>query len=245
MLGLREWKRPGMKEALRAIADRLQLPSIALRLTRHPTKDNDDSRAGKPIDPAILTIPPWNPSTKSGIDRALLFAIMHQESDFNAFAHSPVGALGLMQIMPYTARMLNRGRRPFRGAHRLDKYDPTIIVKFWQRYLTHLRTHKRVQNELIRVIAAYNSDPGNIGYWVLKRIKHYKDPLLFIEAIPNLQTRLFVRRFLANLCIYRRRFGQRALPLEAIAAGRFPCYRPIDGKGRRRTTVKITQNPDD
>jgi hypothetical protein len=102
-----------------------------------------------------------------------------------------------------------------------------------------------VQNELIRVIAACNSDPGNIGYWVLKRIKHYKDPLLFIEAIPNLQTRLFVRRFLANLCIYRRRFGQRALPLEAIAAGRFPCYRPIDGKGRRRTTVKITQNPDD
>ena len=234
-----------MKEALRAIADRLQLPSIALRLTRHPTKDNDDSRAGKPIDPAILTIPPWNPSTKSGIDRALLFAIMHQESDFNAFAHSPVGALGLMQIMPSTARMLNRGRRPFRGAHRLDKYDPTIIVTFRPRYLTHLRTHKRVQKELIRVIAAYNSDPGNIGYWVLKRIKHYKDPLLFIEAIPNLQTRLFVRRFLANLCIYRRRFGQRALPLEAIAAGRFPCYRPIDGKGRRRTTVKITHNPDD
>ena len=145
------------------------------------------------------------------------------------FAHSPVGALGLMQIRPDTTRMLKRGRRPSRGAHRLDKYDPTIIVKFGQRYLTHLQIHKRTQNELIPVITAYNSGPGNIGYWVLKQIKHDKDPLLFIEAIPNLQTRLFVRRVLANLWIYRRRFGRRAPSLEAIAAGRFPRYRPIDG----------------
>ena len=108
-----------------------------------------------------------------------------------------------MQIIPDTARMLNRGRRPFRGAHRLDKHDPTIIVKFWQRYLTHLRTHKRVQNDLIRAIIAHNSGPGNIGYWVLKLVKHRKDPRLFIEAIPNLQTRLFVRRILANLWIYQ------------------------------------------
>jgi len=84
---------------------------------------------------------------------------MHQESDFDAFAHSRVGALALMQIMPYTARTLNRGRRPFRGAHRLNRYAPTIIVKFGQRHLTYLRTHKRVQNDLIRVIAAYNSGP--------------------------------------------------------------------------------------
>ena len=138
LLGLREWKHRGMKEALRAIADRLQLPAIALKLTRHKVKNDDDGRAGEPLDPAIYPVQPWNPSAKSGIDRALLFAIMRQESDFNAFAHSPVGALGLMQIMPDTARMVNRGRRPFRGTRRLDKYDPKIIVKFGQRYLTHL-----------------------------------------------------------------------------------------------------------
>ena len=62
---------------------------------------------------------------------------------------------------------------------------------------------------------------------------------MFIEAIPNLQTRLFVRRFLANLWIYRRRFGQRAPPLEAIAAGRFPCYRPIDGEERPSNSHRI------
>jgi soluble lytic murein transglycosylase-like protein len=229
---------------LRAVADLLQLPSIAIRLTRHQVNDGDDGRAGEPLDPALYPIPPWKPSAKSGIDRALLYAIMRQESDFNAFAHSPVGALGLMQIMPDTARMLNRGRRPFRGTRRLDKYDPKIIINFGQRYLTHLRSHKRVRNDLLRVIAAYNSGPGNIGYWARKRIKHQKDPLLFIEAIPNLETRLFVRRVLANLWIYRHRLDQGAPSLKAISAGRFPRYRPIDGKNARRTAVEITGRSD-
>ena len=244
LLALKEWRKPGMKEALRAIADHLQLPSIAIRLTRHQVKDDDDGRAGEPLDPALYPIPPWNPAAKSGIDRALLFAIMRQESDFNSFAHSPVGALGLMQIMPNTARMLNRGRRPFRGSRRLDKYDPKIIVKFGQRYLTHLRKHKRVKNDLLRVIAAYNSGPGNIGYWARKRIKHDQDPLLFIEAIPNLETRLFVRRVLANLWIYRRRLDQRVPSLEAMSAGQFPRYRPIDGKDGRRAKAEFPRHTD-
>lgn len=244
LLNLREWRRPGMREALRAVADRLQLPSIAIRLTRHQVANDDDGRAGEPLDPALYPIPPWKPSRKSGIDRALLYAIMRQESDFNAYAHSPVGALGLMQIMPATARMLNHGRRPFSRSHRLDKFDPDTIVKFGLRYLTHLRTHKRVQDDLIRIIAAYNSGPGNIGYWARKRIKHDEDPLLFIEAIPNLETRLFVRRVLANLWIYRSRLGQRAPSLAAIMAGRFPHYKPIDGKHDRRTAAETSHEWD-
>ena len=244
LLSLRKWKRPDMQEALRAIADRLQFPSIPIKLVHHQAKDDDDGRAGEPLDPAIYPIPPWQPAPKSGIDRALLYAIMRQESDFNAFAHSPVGALGLMQIMPATARMLNRGRPPFSGPHRLDMYDPDIIVKFGQRYLTHLRSHKRVRNDLIRVIAAYNSGPGNIGYWPRTQMKYQKDPLLFIEAIPNLETRLFVRRVLANLWIYRARLDQSAPSLETFAAGRFPRYSPIDGKQHRKTTGEYPRNSD-
>ena len=244
LLSLRKWKPPAMQEALRAVADRLQLPSIPIKLVHHQAKNNDDGRAGEPLDPAIYPIPPWKPTAKSKIDRALLYAIMRQESDFNAFAHSPVGALGLMQIMPATARMVNRGRRPFSGRHRLDMYDPEIIVKFGQRYLTHLRTHKRVRNDLIRLIAAYNSGPGNIGYWARTQMKYQKDPLLFIEAIPNLETRLFVRRVLANLWIYRARLGQSAPSLEVFAAGRFPRYKPIDGKKRLKTADGNPGNSD-
>jgi soluble lytic murein transglycosylase-like protein len=238
LLKLKEWKRRGMDEALRAIAERFQLPSIGIKLVHHQAKD-DDGRAGEPIDPAIYPVPPWKASKKSGIDQALLLAIMRQESDFNAYAHSPVGALGLMQIMPNTARMLNRGRRPFSGARRLDQYDPYKIVKFGEKYLVHLRRHKLIRNDLIRVIAAYNSGPGNINYWAREKIKNKKDPLLFIESIPNLETRLFTRRVLANLWIYRHRLNQRAPSLEAFSAGRFPRYRPIDGKGKRRATAEF------
>jgi soluble lytic murein transglycosylase-like protein len=244
LLSLRKWKRPVMQEALRAIADRLQLPSIPIKLVHHQAKDDDDGRADEPLDPAIYPMPPWKPTAKSKIDRALLYAIMRQESDFNAFAHSPVGALGLMQIMPATARMLNRGRRPFSGRRRLDMYDPEIIVKFGQRYLIHLRSHKRVRNNLIRMIAGYNSGPGNIGYWARTQMKYQKDPLLFIEAIPNLETRLFVRRVLANLWIYRARLDQSASSLETFAAGQFPRYSPIDGKKGRKTTGGNPGNPD-
>ena len=101
-----------------------------------------------------------------------------------------------------------------------------------------------MQDDLLRVIAAYNSGPGNIGYWARKRIKHGQDPLLFVEAIPNLETRLFVRRVLANLWIYRRRLGQSAPSLEALAAGQFPRYSPIDDKDARKTTAEIPPHPD-
>jgi len=98
-----------------------------------------------------------------------------------------------------------------------------------------------VRNDLIRVIAAYNSGPGNINYWAKKKIKNKKDPLLFIESIPNLETRLFVRRVFANLWIYRARLNQRAPSLEALAAGKFPRYKPIDGKRKRRAAAEINR----
>lgn len=100
-----------------------------------------------------------------------------------------------------------------------------------------------MKNDLIRLIAGYNSGPGNIGYWARKRIKHNMDPLMFIEAIPNLETRLFVRRVLANLWIYRHRLEQNTPSLEAMSAGQFPRYRPIDGERGRRSTAKIPKHP--
>jgi soluble lytic murein transglycosylase-like protein len=239
LLALKEWNQPGMKKALRAIADHLRMPAVALRLNRHQMRNSHDDRADEPLDPSLYPVPDWKPAPESGIDQALLFAFMRQESDFSAFAHSPMGAQGLMQIMPATARFLNRGRR-FRGARRLDGFDPEINVRLGQRYLSHLRSHRQVRDNLLRVIAAYNSGPGNLSYWTRKRIKHDDDPLLFVEAIPNLQTRLFVRRVLANLWIYRRRLGQSAPSLEAMVAGQFPRYSPIDARDTPTTSLDLS-----
>lgn len=227
LLALREWNQPGMADALRAVADHLTLPAVALRLARHQAKDRVDGRADEPLDPTLYPTPPWVPEAGSGIDRALLYAFMRQESDFNPYALSPAGALGLMQIMPRTARYMNKGKR-FRGARRLDPFDPDINVTLGQRYLSYLRVHRNVRDDLLRMIASYNSGPGNIGYWTRKRIRHGQDPLLFVEAIPNLETRLFVRRVLANLWIYRTVLGQPAPSLGAMIAGEFPRYKSID-----------------
>lgn len=231
LLSIKKWNRPALRAALAGIADHLGIPSIPLKLVRRERAAKPGISVDQPLDLAHFPVLPWQLDTKSKIDQALLLAFMRQESDFNAAALSPAGALGLMQIMPNTARMLNRGRR-FRGTKRLDWADPVINAGLGQRYLVHLRTNRRVRGDLLKMIAAYNSGPGNIGYWARKKIGQTDDPMLFMESIPNLETRLFVRRVLANLWIYRARLGQQAPSLQAMAAGAFPRYRAIDGKDK-------------
>jgi soluble lytic murein transglycosylase-like protein len=73
--------------------------------------------------------------------------------------------------------------------------------------------------------AAYNGGPGNVSRWQ-RQIKHDNDPLLFLESIPNRETRLFVEHVLANYWIYRDQLGQATPALDAIAEGQWPTYKP-------------------
>jgi len=63
------------------------------------------------------------------------------------------------------------------------------------------------------------------------------DPLLFIEALPSKETRLFIERVLTNLWIYRHRLGQPAPSLERLAGGDWPRYEALDG-----TRAEVAQN---
>ncbi len=98
-----------------------------------------------------------------------------------------------------------------------------------QRYLSQLLRSRRVGNDVLRLAAAYNAGPGNLGRWE-RRMDYSDDPLLFIETLPVLETRLFVERVLTNLWIYRQRFGQAAPTLHSLASGRWPTYRALDQK---------------
>jgi soluble lytic murein transglycosylase-like protein len=93
-----------------------------------------------------------------GLDTALVLAVMHVESRFNAFAVSPVGALGLMQIMPATGKELaQRYGVPWRGKQTL--FDPFVNTKLGIAYLKELSLR---YDSVPTALAAYNWGPGHI-----------------------------------------------------------------------------------
>jgi soluble lytic murein transglycosylase len=208
-----------MGRAALALAQRANLAQLAIRLgPRVSEKD------GRRHDAALYPIPSWRPAEGFTVDRALLYAFMRQESGFRPDAHSPAGAKGLMQLMPATAAYIAE-QAGLAGEPNL--LDPAVNLSLGQRYIQHLFDQPSVQGDLFRLVAAYNSGPGKLEEWQ-KRDDFNGDPLLFIESIPSRETRLFIERVLASYWIYRNRLGQPNPSLDAIAAGDWPTYTPLE-----------------
>ena len=212
---------PDMRIALVAIADEVGLPSLALRAAAALEGEN-----GRGIPRGLYPVPRWKPEEGFTVDRALIFAVMRQESAFNARARSYAGARGLMQLMPATAGYMANTR--FRGSKRNDLYDPELNMALGQKYLRYLIQHENIEGDLFMLAAAYNGGPGNLAKWKRRVERRTDDPLLFIESIPSNETRNFIERVLANLWIYRERLGQESPSLDAIAEGRRPVYKSQD-----------------
>src|SRR3546814_8659564 len=118
---------------LLALVSRMQTPAAAMRIgvAWYNVK-------GESWDHALYPLPPWEPDDGYIVDRALVFAFMRQESAFNARAMSPVGAAGLMQLMPNTAGAVagDRSLRSKRSRHKL--FAPEYNIDLGQRYLQTL-----------------------------------------------------------------------------------------------------------
>ena len=185
-------------------------------------------RTGVPVDAALYPLPVWEPDGGYTLDRAFLFAVMRQESNFRAGARSPRGARGLMQLMPRTAGIM--AGRKYRGAQRHELFDPVLSVTLGQKYLRHLLSRDEIDGNLFYALSAYNSGPAKLREWQ-RRVDYRDDPLLFIESIPSRETRIFIERVLTNMWIYRLRFGQTPRSLETIISGGWPTYVPLD-RGR-------------
>ena len=210
-----------LEQAVVALADLGRMPALAMRLGSVLS-----SADGAASDSALYPLPPWEPNGGFTVDRALLFALMRQESRFEPTARSGAGARGLMQLMPATASYVadklttDMGRKP-------DLYEPETNVTLGQHYVRYLLDQKGIENDLILTIAAYNAGPGNLETW-RKRLSQVKDPLLFIESLPVRETRNFVEQVLTNYWIYQQRLGQPTPSLEAIAGDRWPVYMAMD-----------------
>ena len=218
---LRPGVNPALGRAMLALATELGLPAAQLRVAQALAAID-----GRRHDAGMYPVPGWTPDSGFIVDRAILYALMRQESGFNVRAKSHAGARGLMQLMPRTASFIARDSR-IHKSRREFLYQPEFNIELGQKYVLHLLAEETIGNDLLLAVAAYNGGPGNLRKW-LRRTRFNDDPLLFMEALPARETRLFVKHIFTNLWIYRARLGQPAPTLDALAGGRWPAYAPQD-----------------
>jgi soluble lytic murein transglycosylase len=186
-----------------------------------------ESEDGHQHDELRFPVPRLRPAGGFSIDPALVYAVTRLESNFDPDAISPAGARGLMQIMPATAQYVTGDL--FYSAERL--HEPSTNLQIGQRYLSYLSHQEGLNDDLIRILASYNSGPGNFSRWG-PDIHDDGDPLLFIEAIPVAETRAFVAHVLVYSWIYAARMHLPAPSLDDLAAGEFPRFTPPEQERR-------------
>ncbi len=145
-----------------------------------------------------------------GLDTALVFGLIRQESRFMPNIRSSAGARGLMQVMPATARLVARKHKYSRyRLSRLTRPDTNVIIG--SRYLADLV--KQFKGDSTSIVASYNAGPSRIKRW-RKSVTTITDQLLqqlvFIETIPIFETRLYVKHVLANRAHYDAKLGRSA-----------------------------------
>ena len=157
-------------------------------------------------------------ANRSTLPPSRVFAIVRQESAFMRNIRSSVGALGLMQLMPATARQVAR-RAGQRKPNRAAILEPSNNLLLGSLYLARLQ--QRYGDHPVLATAAYNAGPGRVRQW--RRIPQAMKSRDWIEAIPFKETRRYVRRVLTYQIIYAERLGEKSLRLHDL----MPTVNPI------------------
>ncbi len=156
----------------------------------------------------------------------MIFAHALQESNFRTAVVSPAGAVGLMQVLPGTARGIATGRGQAFSDGELR--SPSANIEFGQTYLEKLRNTDCTGGLLPKVIAAYNAGPLPVATWNAKGMDG-GDPLLYMESIPYWETRGYVPTVLRNYWIYETEAGQASPSRNALAQGMWPRFPGMAG----------------
>lgn len=187
----------------RALVGKLALEGgrddLAVTIARRADRDSVFLvNAGWPVPPI---------SAEEGPEKALVLALIRQESGFIADVQSPVGARGLMQLMPATAEKVAKSLKVKFNPGKLD--DPDFNVRLGRAYLGDLLND--FEGSYILSLVGYNAGPARARRW----IKEYGDPrdpnvdvVDWIEMIPFTETRGYVQRVMESVSIYRRKLGK-------------------------------------
>ncbi len=197
MLRLDELAADGTDRSLAArLAAGFGLPDLAVAIARRAGRDGVMlTEAGWPL----AVDPPAGP-----VEPALALGLIRQESNFNTEALSPVGARGLMQLMPATAQAV---------AHRLGdgsvnlaalSTDPAYNMRLGTAYLGGLLD--QFGGAMPYAVAGYNAGPGRVADWLAANGDPAAggiDMVDWIELIPFSETRNYVQRVVENVVVYR------------------------------------------
>jgi soluble lytic murein transglycosylase len=145
----------------------------------------------------------------AGVNELVVMSLIRQESAFNEKARSPAGAVGLMQVMPRTARLVERTR------HRPNLLDPNNNVRIGSKYFSTLL--KRYDGDTELALAAYNAGPERVEQWV-KRY-NVSRRTLFLDLIPFRETRDYVASIARNYFWYSVLYGDQT-PSSAEVTGK-------------------------
>jgi soluble lytic murein transglycosylase-like protein len=208
---------PVLRRALLLVAAGVGLSDCAAQLAAW--SEAIDPGAG---DQLQFALPRLLPAGGFLVDPALVYGLTRVESNFDSDAVSAAGARGLMQLMPVTAQYV--GSNVTLADDSL--HDPALNLELGQRYVLLLAAQDAVDGNLLRLLASYNAGLGGYLRWA-DSMRDDGDPLLFIEAIPNDETRRFVERVLTYTWIYAARLHVPAPSLDDMAAGQFPRFTPV------------------
>ena len=176
-------------------------PFMAVRLAKAAASYGFDiDQWGYPI----RAMPSWKPMGPR-VERAFVYGLVRQESEFNARAGSHAGARGLMQLMPGTAKLITKQYKvPYKPA--MLTADPAYNARLGAAHLGDLVSDFR--GSYILTLVAYNAGPRRSLEWIARygdpRGKGI-DPIDWVESIPFTETRHYVQKVLQNTHVYRSR----------------------------------------
>ncbi len=143
-----------------------------------------------------------------------IYAIIRQESMFMSDARSPVGAMGMMQLLPSTARLVaKKAQLNYRGSK--DLLNPETNIALGTLFMSQLM--ERFNNNIVLATAAYNAGPHRVDQWLAN--EHYPENIpgdIWIEMIPFKETRHYVKQVLSYQVIYQHLLGEEPDLLSSI-----------------------------
>ncbi|CAI2718295.1 lytic transglycosylase domain-containing protein [Nitrospina watsonii] len=177
--------------------------SLSWTLSRRNNHDSVPLNLIETLFPAAYLEKAKTEAAPYKLDPYLVLALMRQESAFNPNAHSSADAMGLMQLIPQTAKRVARSLgEPAPGSD--DLKSPALNIKLGVKYLNHLL--EMFGDNPVFALAAYNAGPGKVRQWI--QIRSSLKDIEFIESIPYNETRNYVKKVLRNYVIYKKLYEQ-------------------------------------